>query len=62
MVYIGALRMMVHKIHLKVGRKFFRLVHYLFTVSVSIFFHHVEAGDMLYRTDSDIHLQTNRAW
>ena len=46
---------------LAVGRKpsFAQLVFYLSTLSVPVCLFQVDVGTMLYRVDSDVHLQTN---
>ena len=58
------LRMMAHKIFLAIGGRssFAHLVFYLCTVPAQVFLFHVDAGTMLYRVDSDVHLQTNENW
>ena len=60
----AALRMMVRNILLVVGQNpsFAQLVFNLSTVSVPVFLFQVDAGTMLYRVDSDVHLQTNEDW
>ena len=47
-----------------VGRhpSFAQLVFKLSTASVPVCLFHVDAGTMLYRVDSDVHLQTNQDW
>ena len=64
MVCDAALRMMAGNIFspfLAVGRKpsFAQLAFNLSTVSVPVCLFQVDAGTMLYRVDSDVHLQTN---
>ena len=40
-------------------QSFAQLVFYLSTVSIPVFPFQVNPGTMLYRVDSDVHLQTN---
>ena len=49
---------------LAVGRNpsFVQLVFYLSTGSVTVFLFQIDAGIMLYRVDSEVHLQINEDW
>ena len=63
----AALRIIARKIFslfLAVDRKpsFAQFVFNLSTVSVPVFLFQVDAGTMLYRVDSDVHLQINEDW